>query len=194
MEKQANNTNDDKKCHKKVRKLSTEMIGTFKRPKRVTYVSLTSHPGLAGVRPIPVKWGNADPLERGPICGTNSVPGKRNAIGGHGGAYIVYRALAIASGTLDPEYKPNYNNTEPAAKIGPFEQWNDPNKIVTLDPFGALTQSIYSTQNKYKDIDIKPTIAITKAHIDIPEIKYAVKEGRLKPGEIYSVTIFYFKL
>ena len=32
--------------------------------------------------------------------------------------------------------------------------------------------------------DIRPTIAITKAHIDLPECKEAIRTGRLVPGEL----------
>lgn len=32
-----------------------------------------------------------------------------------------------------------------------------------------------------KGFDIRPTIAITKAHIDLPETREAVQSGRLKP-------------
>lgn len=165
---------------KRARALSTEMTGLYKRPKRVTYVSLTSHPGLVGIKPLVVNWGAKDPVKRGPIICTNTMDGVRNAIGAHGGSYAVYRALAIASGTLDPEYLPDYTNTQPAAKIGPNPSWFDPSKIATFDPWGAEVTSVYLNKDKFKKYDIRPTIAITKAHIDLPEIKYAVKEGRLK--------------
>lgn len=166
------------------RSLSTEMTGTYKRPKKVTYVSITSHPGLTGIKPIPVVWGAKDPAKRGPICCTNTDEAVRNAIGAHGGSYAVYRALAIASGTLDPEYVPDYTNTEPAVKLGPNPQWFDPEKIVTFDPFGALTLSIYGPLEQFKKVDLRPTIAITRAHVDLPEIKLSLKEGRLKAGEL----------
>ena len=36
-------------------------------------------------------------------------------------------------------------------------------------------------------VDVRPTIAITKAHINMPELKDAVTAGRLKPdGDILS--------
>ena len=38
-----------------------------------------------------------------------------------------------------------------------------------------------------KGYDIRPTIAVTKAHIDLPEVKEAVRVGRLKPdGKILN--------
>lgn len=39
--------------------------------------------------------------------------------------------------------RPDYTNTEPAADIGPFPQWADPEKIVSMDPWGHLTPSIF---------------------------------------------------
>lgn len=35
--------------------------------------------------------------------------------------------------------RPDFTNTEPAAKIGPFPQWGDKKKIVAMDPWGHLT-------------------------------------------------------
>ena len=48
------------------------------------------------------QWGAATSEERGPILGTNTNEGHRNIIGAHSGSYSIYRALAVASGTLDP--------------------------------------------------------------------------------------------
>jgi hypothetical protein len=39
-----------------------------------------------------------------------------------------------------------------------------------------------------KGYDIRPTIAVTKAHIDFPEVRDAVRVGRLKPdGHVLKV-------
>ncbi|MFN3446470.1 MAG: hypothetical protein ACK44D_12080, partial [Bacteroidia bacterium] len=67
----------------------------------------------------------------------NNVVILATVIGAHGGSYSIYRAISVASGVLDPEYVPNYANTEPAVKIGPFPTWGT-DKIVTIDCFGAL--------------------------------------------------------
>ena len=38
-----------------------------------------------------------------------------------------------------------------------------------------------------KGYDIRPTIAVTEAHIDLPEVREAVRVGRLKPdGKILT--------
>ena len=54
-------------------------------------VILTTYPGQVGIHPIPMNWGSADPLERGPIVASRhpSTIKKRNATGAHGGSYSV---------------------------------------------------------------------------------------------------------
>jgi GTP cyclohydrolase II len=124
-----------------------------------------------------VNWGNPDAIERGPIICTSTDDGSRNAIGAHGGSYCIYRGLAVAAGALNPDYVPNYTNTAPAAAIGPFPSWGG-NKIATIDPFGHIPTKVY--KKYYEDgYDIRPTIAVTKAHMDVPEITNQVKAGTI---------------
>ncbi|CAK4070441.1 unnamed protein product [Aphanomyces euteiches] len=148
-------------------------------PKSV-YVSLTSHAETFGVEPVKVKWGHESPDARGPIIGTNRHDKYRNAIGAHGGSYCIYRGLAVASGALDKTSHPDLSKTTPAAKIGPFPSWGDPEKIVTIDPFGHCVLEAFP-EHFEKGYDIRPTIAVTKAHMDMQEIHEAVRLGRLKP-------------
>ncbi|KAG9409615.1 hypothetical protein AC1031_019876 [Aphanomyces cochlioides] len=148
-------------------------------PKSV-YVSLTSHAETFGVEPVKVKWGHESPDARGPIIGTNRHDKYRNAIGAHGGSYCIYRGLAVASGALDKSSHPDLSKTTPAAKIGPFPSWGDPEKIVTIDPFGHCVLEAFP-EHFEKGYDIRPTIAVTKAHMDMQEIHEAVRLGRLKP-------------
>ncbi len=58
-------------------------------------------------------------------------------------SYIVYRALAVASGALDTSYKPDYHNTTPVFNVGPYPQWTDVTKIATIDPFGHLVSEVF---------------------------------------------------
>ena len=145
-----------------------------------SHIILTSHPNqhmAMGTRPI--HWGAKSARERGPIIATLTQPENRNAIGTHGGSYSVYRALAASSGKLPGEFKPDLTNTSPVERIGPFPSWTDSEKIVALDPWGA---DVYEEFRQEIDsgIDIRPSIAVTKAHIHMPEVKEAVEEGRLK--------------
>lgn len=128
---------------------------------------------------MPIHWGAKTAKERGPIIATLTDMSVRNAIGTHGGSYSVYRALATSAGGLPNEFRPDFTNTAPAERIGPFPQWSDPDKIVALDPWGADIFDEFKTDIK-KGYDIRPSIAVTKAHIDMPEIKEAIKLGRLK--------------
>ncbi|DAZ98860.1 TPA: hypothetical protein N0F65_002585 [Lagenidium giganteum] len=144
------------------------------------YVSLTSHAEQFGVEPVRIRWGQRVPEVRGPIIGTNRHNKYRNAIGAHGGSYCIYRGLAIASGAMDKSAVPDLSKTTPAAKIGPHPSWSDPKKIVTIDPFGHCVLEAFP-EHFEKGYDIRPTIAVTKAHMDLPEIHEAVRLGRLKP-------------
>jgi GTP cyclohydrolase II len=160
------------------------MTETLKRKSIV----LTSHPGAGGESPVPISWGASDPQQRGPIIATFTNPAHRNVIGAHSGAYSIYRALAIAAGTLNRDHKPDLTNTAPAEPIGPFPQWSDPEKIVSLDPWGAVVADTFQDYFA-KGYDIRPTIAVTKAHINMPELLEAMQKGRLKAdGKILAPT------
>lgn len=39
--------------------------------------------------------------------------------------------------------RPDYTNTEPASDIGPFPQWGDPERIVSMDPWGHLAPWVF---------------------------------------------------
>jgi len=63
----------------------------------------------------------------------------------HGGSYSVYRALAIAMNALDPNHKPDYTNTHPPFEIPPSPSWFVKDKIVSLDPWGHMAQTIFKS-------------------------------------------------
>jgi GTP cyclohydrolase II len=168
---------------------------TMPKPNSVSrHIVLTSHPSRFGPKPIPIRWGVIDPMERGPVIATLINQAHRNVIGTHSGGYAIYRALAVASGALQTDHRADLTNTSPIEHIGPHEGWGDPNKIVSLDPFGAIAPEVFSSYLE-KGYDIRPTIAITKAHINMPELQDAVAKGRLqvdgkimKPGGDLVVT------
>ncbi len=149
------------------------------RSNRTDHIRLTSHPASGAKNRFPINWGAATARERGPIIGTVSRPQERNVIGSHGGSYAVYRALAVSSGALDPIRRPDLTNTHPAATIGPFPQWTDPQRIVSLDPWGHLVAENFSAEIA-EGTDIRPSIAITRARLDLPEIQTALAAGRLR--------------
>ena len=49
-----------------------------------------------------------------------------------------------------------------------------------MDPYGHLAPWLYGDYINKENIDIRPTIAITKAHMRLPELENSVKQGRLK--------------
>ncbi|MBN8934819.1 MAG: GTP cyclohydrolase II [Rhizobiales bacterium] len=146
---------------------------------RQDHIRLTSHPDPGAKVRFPIMWDAPAARERGPIIGTVTKPGQRNVIGSHGGSYALYRALAVSSGALDPIRRPDLTNTYPAVTIGPFPQWSEPGKIVSLDPWGHLVADIFKTEIA-EGFDIRPSIAITRARLDLIEMRDALAAGRLK--------------
>jgi len=156
----------------------SEMTEATGSPRR--HITLTSHP-RGSQKPVPIRWGAADPVERGPVIGTFSDPNRRNVIGAHSGAYSLYRALAIAAGSLSALHRPDLSDTAPAVPIGPHPQWLDADRIVSLDPFGHLTSEVFAGLLA-AGWDIRPTIAVTRARLTVPELRDAIAAGRLHPG------------
>ena len=144
-------------------------------------VVLTSHARSPNKAP-PVLWGAPTAESRGPLIASPSE-GRRNVIGAHAGSYAVYRALAIAAGRLSSDHVPDLTDTSPAERIGPHPQWYDADRIVSFDPWGHLVSEVFADRLA-QGWDIRPTIAITKAHVTIPEIQAAMAAGRLLPDPL----------
>lgn len=149
------------------------------KEKKSHHIILASHANLKYKETLPIRWGAATPLERGPVVASNTNHKARNAIGAHSGSYTVYRALSIASGKFPPMHKPDLNNTESPVKLGPYSQWTEPLKMVTVDPWGLDPQQNFKPLFE-QGYDIRPTISVTQAHLQIPEIHEAIAKGRLK--------------
>ncbi|RYO93846.1 hypothetical protein DL766_009433 [Monosporascus sp. MC13-8B] len=132
-------------------------------------IILTTYPKQNGIDPLPLDWGASDASRRGPVVVSRSsfTIRRRNAIGAHGGSYSIYFALALASKQLNANHRPDFTNTEPAASIGPFPQWGDKKKIVAMDPWGHLAPWLFADTIEKENVDIRPTIAITKAHMKL---------------------------
>ncbi|MET0455595.1 MAG: GTP cyclohydrolase II [Mycobacterium sp.] len=142
------------------------------------HIRLTSHSG--GVGALKIRWDAPTATERGPVIGTTTSRGNRNVIGTHSGSYSVYRALAVASGALSREHRADLTNTAPTDVVGPYPQWSEPGKIVSLDPWGAMVAEVFA-EELAAGHDMRPTIAVTKAHVMLPEVVEAVQKGRLVP-------------
>ena len=142
------------------------------------HIRLTSHPGQGTTGAPALHWGAADPQVRGPVVGTTANRSQRNVIGTHSGSYGVYRALAVAAGNLTRGHRADLTDTAPTDLIGPYPQWGDAKKMVSIDPWGASVQGVYP-EHLALGYDIRPTIAVTKAHIHLPEIRQALAFQRL---------------
>ena len=149
------------------------------------HIRLTSHAGDFGA--LPIQWGAASAAERGPIVGTTTTRSHRNVIGTHSGSYSVYRALAVAAGALDKNHRADLTNTAPTDTIGPYPSWSEPGRIVSLDPWGAEIGRNFAAELA-AGYDIKPTIAVTKAHVILPEVIEALQAGRLKADGRFLTT------
>ncbi|MCJ1368524.1 hypothetical protein MMC16_007668 [Acarospora aff. strigata] len=156
---------------------------TAKGSPSTSRIILTTYPGQSGIDPLVMNWGHKDATQRGPVVvsRSQSTIRRRNAIGAHGGSYSIYHALAVASKNLDVDHRPDFTNTEPAANIGPFPQWADAKKIVSMDPLGHLAPWLFKDVIASENVDIRPTIAITRAHMKLAELEQSVKAGRLVP-------------
>jgi GTP cyclohydrolase II len=146
---------------------------------RSGHIRLTSHPGAGTASRFPIRWGAASARERGPVIGTVTAGSDRNAVGAHGGAYALYRALAVSAGALNPIARPDLTNTAPVVDIGPHPQWSESGRIVSLDPWGHRVHADFRAEIT-EGLDIRPTIAVTRARLTIAELDEAVARGRLK--------------
>lgn len=143
------------------------------------HIILTSHRRSGTVAPPEIDWGAASAQARGPLVGGTANGGGRNVIGTHGGTYAMYRALAVSSGQLKADHVPDLTDTYPAAAIGPHPQWSNPDGIVSLDPYGHVAHVEFAKERE-AGMDIRPTIAVTQARLNLLEVREAMQEGRLK--------------
>ncbi|PNY24497.1 Uracil-regulated protein 1 [Tolypocladium capitatum] len=142
-------------------------------------IILTTYPKQIGIDPLTMDWGNPDPLKRGPV----RFPS--------GGSYSIYYALAVASKELDVDHRPDFTNTEPAVRIGPFPQWGDRRKIVAMDPWGHLApwtfKDIMDHENKLED-SVKAGRLVPDGKVCLNELgelsvtKFAVEPVWYLPG------------
>jgi GTP cyclohydrolase II len=144
------------------------------------HIRLTSHPGQQGASGAPpIHWGAPTAAARGPVVGTTGNRSQRNVIGTHSGSYGVYRALAVAAGNLMKGHRADLTNTAPTFAFGPYPAWGDASKIVSLDPWGASVADVFAN-HLARGYDIRPTIAVTQAHVHLPEIRQAIAFQRLQ--------------
>lgn len=90
----------------------------------------------------------------------------------------MYNALAIAAGDLTLDFRPDFRNTQPVFDFKPQAAWGDPSKIISMDPLG---HDIVKHFQSHLDagLDIRPTIAVTRANMRVAEVVDAIKENRI---------------
>lgn len=93
----------------------------------------------------------------------------------------------MAAGKMSTDFRPDLRNTAPAEEFPEQESWSDPEKIVCMDPWGHMIVQLFDEELK-KSYDIRPTIAVTKAHINIPELAAEVDKGTLKVDGTYMLS------
>jgi len=69
--------------------------------------------------------------------------------------------------------------TEPPLAIPYQPSWSDPKKIVSLDPFGHVVSDAFKQQIDEHGLDVRPSIAVTKAHIKLSEIDESSRKGEI---------------
>ena len=133
-----------------------------------------------------IVWGARTAGERGPVIATLRNANHRNAVGSHAGGYSVYRALAIAARTLAYDHMADLTDTAPVEGIGPHPQWFGCEKDRVARPVGASRRRGVPRPPR-AGYDIRPSIAVTRAHIDMPEIRAAIAARRIRAdGDIVS--------
>src|SRR5262249_16641773 len=136
----------------------------FMTENRSSHIRLTSHPGAGAPTRFPIAWGAETAAARGPVVGSISAGSNRNAIAAHGGSYAIYGGLAVCAGALNPSARPDLTDTAPVFPFGPYPQWRDARKIVSIDPWGADVATAFKSEID-AGLDIRPTIAVTKARL-----------------------------
>ena len=83
-------------------------------------------------------------------------------------------------GSLSSTHKPDYSLTEPPVEIPPNTAWFNKSSIVAFDPWGHLVPQVFKKEVEESGLDVRPTIAVTKAHIKLSELDESSRKGDLK--------------
>lgn len=84
---------------------------------------------------------------------------------------LIIPVIPFNLGTLSPTHKPDYSQTQPPVSIPPNPAWSDPTKIVSFDPWGHLAPQAWAADIA-NGLDVRPSIAVTRAHIKLSEIDH----------------------
>ena len=152
------------------------------------HIVLTSHPRPGRPKPPKIVWGAPTPgaaarssapwrTRRGATSSARTPAPMRST--------ARWRSRPAASDAL---HRPDLTDTAPAVAIGPHPQWADPARIVSLDPYGHVVGEAFARELA-AGWDIRPTIAVTRARLSVPELKHAMRFEQIEPdGGIVSAT------
>lgn len=68
--------------------------------------------------------------------------------------------------------------TAPPVEVPPQASWKDPSKIVSFDPWGHLVPQVFADEIT-GGLDVRPSIAVTRAHIKLSEIDHPMPNMNL---------------
>ena len=133
------------------------------------HIRLTSHPGHRAPGRFPIPWGAPTARERGPVIATVNAARRPQR---HRRAWRLLFALPRAGHLVrraesDRAARPHQHHRR-SVEIGPHPQWGEAGKIVSLDPWGHRVAQDFAREIA-EGVDIRPTIAITKARLTLPE-------------------------
>ena len=142
-------------------------------------IRITTFPGES--RPIAIQWGAKALSDRGPVVASRRGEGfsKHNAIGAYAGSYCIYQALAVGAKAVQADHIADYSMSEPMFHLPPQQAWFNKDEIVSMDPLGHLAPALFGRIAQDEQVEVRPTVAITKATMQVPEIREAVVLGRL---------------
>ena len=151
-------------------------------PNRSQHIRLTSHPEPGAVAPrSPIRWGAATAAERGPLIGTTTRPSDRNVIGAHGGAYGALPRIGRVLRRAEPAREARPHQHEPGRHDRPASAMGATPARSSRSIRSAMWCRMSSPSEIAEGLDIRPTIAVTKARLNLPEILTALSAKRLKP-------------
>ena len=154
-------------------------------PNRTEHIRLTSHPEPGAKLRFPIEWGAATARERGPIIGTVSHPQDRNV---DRQPWRLLFGLSRARGFVrrarsDPPPRSHQylSRSEYRSRLR-----NGPSPSASFRSIRGVIWSRRISRRKSPKASISgPTIAITRARLDLPEMQAALKAKRLKnDGEV----------
>ena len=120
---------------------------------------------------------------RGPLIGTITERASTATSSARTPArYAVYRALAVAAGALDRDHQPDLTNTAPTEPIGPHPQWFDPERIVSLDPYGAMVGEVFADRARPRATTSARPSPSPRRTSTCPRSAEAIAAGRLQAG------------